>query len=63
MEKPAPGRLGQGEGALSGFGMDLDKINVIKAITRRMDWLGERQRVLAENVANADTPGYKPKDL
>lgn len=43
--------------------MDLDKISVIKAITRRMDWLGERQRVLAENVANADTPGYKPKDL
>lgn len=43
--------------------MDLDKINVLKAITRRMDWLGERQRVLAENVANADTPNYKPKDL
>lgn len=43
--------------------MDLDKISLVKAITRRMDWLGERQRVLAENVANADTPGYKPKDL
>lgn len=43
--------------------MDLDKISVLKAITRRMDWLGERQRVLAENVANADTPNYKPKDL
>jgi len=43
--------------------MDLDKINVLKAITRRMDWLGERQRVLADNVANADTPNYKPKDL
>lgn len=43
--------------------MDLDKISLVKAITRRMDWLGERQRVLAENVANADTPGYRPKDL
>ncbi len=43
--------------------MDLDRISLLKAITRRMDWLGERQRVLAENVANADTPGYKPKDL
>lgn len=43
--------------------MDLDRISLLKAITRRMDWLGERQRVLAENVANADTPNYKPKDL
>ncbi|WP_300298744.1 flagellar basal body protein [Ferrovibrio sp.] len=43
--------------------MDLDRISLLKAITRRMDWLGERQRVLAENVSNADTPGYKPKDL
>lgn len=43
--------------------MDLDRINVLKAITRRMDFLGERQRVLAENIANADTPGYKPRDL
>lgn len=43
--------------------MDLDKISVLKAITRRMDWLGERQRVLADNVANADTPNFKPRDL
>lgn len=43
--------------------MDLDKIGLLKAITRRMDWLGERQRVLAENVANADTPNFKPRDL
>lgn len=43
--------------------MNLDRINLLKAITRRMDWLGERQRVLAENIANADTPGYRTKDL
>jgi len=43
--------------------MDLDRINILKAITRRMDYAGERQRVLSENIANADTPGYKPKDL
>ncbi|MBX3455524.1 flagellar basal body rod protein FlgB [Ferrovibrio sp.] len=43
--------------------MDLDSIGILKAITRRMDWIGERQRVLAENVANADTPNYKPRDL
>lgn len=28
-----------------------------------MDWLGQRQTVLAQNVANADTPHYKPQDL
>lgn len=45
------------------MGMDLNRIGLLKAITQRMDWLGERQRVLAENISNADTPGYKPKDL
>jgi flagellar basal-body rod protein FlgB len=29
----------------------------------RMQWHQERQRVLAENVANADTPGYRARDL
>ena len=45
------------------LGMDLNSIGLLKAITERMEWLGERERVLAENIANADTPGYKPKDL
>ena len=26
-------------------------------------WLQQRQALLAQNVANADTPGFKPKDL
>ena len=28
-----------------------------------MDWLGQRQSVLAQNIANADTPDYVPQDL
>ena len=36
---------------------------IFAALTRRMDWLSERQRVLAQNIANADTPGYRPHDL
>jgi flagellar basal-body rod protein FlgB len=28
-----------------------------------MQWHQERQRVLAENVANSDTPNFKPRDL
>jgi flagellar basal-body rod protein FlgB len=29
----------------------------------RMEWHQQRQRVLAENVANADTPNFRPRDL
>jgi len=43
--------------------MDLTKIPLMAALKSRMQWLGENQRVLAENIANADTPGYRPKAL
>jgi flagellar basal-body rod protein FlgB len=29
----------------------------------KLGWIDARQRVLAQNVANADTPGYQPKDV
>lgn len=32
-------------------------------INARLSWLGQRQQLLAENVANVETPGYQPKDL
>ena len=32
-------------------------------IQGRLSWLDERQRVIAQNVANADTPGYVGRDL
>jgi flagellar basal-body rod protein FlgB len=28
-----------------------------------MQWHQQRQRVLAENIANSDTPNFKPRDL
>jgi flagellar basal-body rod protein FlgB len=43
--------------------MDLGSIPLFKAMAKRMAWLGERQQVLAQNVANADTPGYLSQDL
>jgi len=43
--------------------MDLSKIPIFEAMAKRMAWLGERHAVLAQNVANADTPGYIAKDL
>ncbi len=43
--------------------MDLGKIPLLSMLTQRMAWLGQRQEMLAQNVANADTPGYKPRDV
>ena len=43
--------------------MDLNSIPLFKMISRRMTWLNQRQKVLAQNIANADTPGYRPQDL
>lgn len=39
---------------------DLPLFSVLKS---RMRWLEERQKVLAENVANSDTPHYRTRDL
>jgi flagellar basal-body rod protein FlgB len=39
---------------------DLPLFSVLKS---RMRWLEERQKVIAENVANADTPHYRARDL
>lgn len=43
--------------------MDLMKIPLMAAIKDRMQWLNRNQKVLAGNIANADTPGYKPQRL
>jgi flagellar basal-body rod protein FlgB len=43
--------------------MDLTKIPFFELINKRMAWLSQRQDVLAENVANVNTPGYKARDL
>ena len=43
--------------------MGVADIPLLKQITGRLTWLDERQRVIAQNVANADTPGYVARDL
>lgn len=43
--------------------MKLDDIPLFTALRARMAWLSERQKLLAENIANADTPGYLARDL
>lgn len=43
--------------------MEPSDLTVFKRLTARMRWLTARQAVLAQNVANADTPGYKTRDI
>ena len=43
--------------------MQIGGLNLFQALTDKMRWHQERQGVLAENVANADTPGYLQRDL
>jgi flagellar basal-body rod protein FlgB len=43
--------------------MPISDIPIISMLRSRMQWHQERQRVLAENVANADSPGFRPRDL
>jgi flagellar basal-body rod protein FlgB len=38
-------------------------ISALAALRTRMQWHQERQRVLAENIANSDTPNFRPRDL
>ena len=39
------------------------KTALFKLISARMSWLSQRQVVLSQNIANADTPDYRPQDL
>ena len=43
--------------------MNLPSIPLLDVLRARMSWLNERQGVLAQNVANADTPGYVRQDI
>jgi flagellar basal-body rod protein FlgB len=36
---------------------------IVQNIERYMDLLSVRQKLVASNIANADTPGYKTKDI
>lgn len=43
--------------------MGTDNIALFGMLKSRLGYLAERQKVVAQNVANADTPGYVPRDL
>jgi flagellar basal-body rod protein FlgB len=43
--------------------MAISDIPILGMLRTRMQWHQQRQQVLAENVANSDTPSYRPQDL
>jgi flagellar basal-body rod protein FlgB len=43
--------------------MQVADIPLMSMLKDRMAWLGKRQDVLSQNVAGADVPGYKARDL
>lgn len=43
--------------------MNLAEIPLFSMLKGRFGHLGERQRLISQNVANSDTPGYTPTDL
>ncbi len=42
---------------------DPAQIPLFSLMKSRLDMLGDRQRVISENVANVSTPGYTPRDV
>jgi flagellar basal-body rod protein FlgB len=42
---------------------DPTQITVFSLIKARLQMLGDRQKVIAENVANVSTPGFVPRDI
>jgi len=44
-------------------GMDPTRSGPVALAEARLAWLDRRARVLAENIANADTPGFSARDL
>lgn len=43
--------------------MDVAKLPYFSLLRQRLETSSERQRLIAENLANASTPGFTPRDL
>jgi flagellar basal-body rod protein FlgB len=43
--------------------MAISDLPGLSALRTSMQWHQQRQRLLAENVSNADTPNFRPRDL
>jgi flagellar basal-body rod protein FlgB len=43
--------------------MSISDLPALSVLRTKMQWHQERQSVLSENVANSDTPNFRPRDL
>jgi flagellar basal-body rod protein FlgB len=43
--------------------MDPSRIGLFDVAEKRLAWMAQRQAVLAGNIANVNTPGYRARDL
>jgi flagellar basal-body rod protein FlgB len=43
--------------------VDTSSLALLKGISSRMDYLSTHQRVIADNIANANTPGYQAREM
>jgi len=43
--------------------MDYASLPLFQVMKAKLNYLSDRQSVLAQNIANADTPGYQARDL
>ncbi|MGD9637705.1 MAG: flagellar basal body rod protein FlgB [Alphaproteobacteria bacterium] len=43
--------------------MDLQSLTLFKMANEKMEWVAQRQSVLAENIANSTTPDYVSHDI
>jgi flagellar basal-body rod protein FlgB len=45
------------------MGFGISDLPILTMLRTRMEWSQARQKVLSENVANADTPGFRERDV
>lgn len=43
--------------------MTIQDLGLFQGLSAKMDYLNKRQSVISQNIANSDTPGYRPQDL
>ena len=43
--------------------MKSDDVPLLSMLKDRLSYLNQRQKLIAQNVANSDTPGFRPLDL
>lgn len=43
--------------------MDMSELSIVNLTRNKLNYLSERQKVIAANVANVNTPGYVAKDV